>query len=670
MESPSSMRLPLTRRFLNNTNINKIKKKPRKYREAEDIRHMTIKDNRFNPIINVYIYEVASNKLPDIHNNFQLYYSFERGQQKFGNLYHDTQSKGIIYPKKYHYYVPNPDSNNPDSYNPAHLNSKYKRKHIFNINQVENDGRLYTSDILSSVPQQGGSINNLKDFYYFYKSHRTKKVDFQNNDTRKFYTSDRINDIIKTIIKAIIQTKKIHEIDEDYNCQLYNNSNEIEKRMINENDIYDERRLDEGFIYNIHLNKNDKVIIFGDFHGSFHTFYRNFLRLHLLGIIDFQNYIINDGYKIIFLGDIADRGQYALEIYYIICKFICVNNNDPNNLKIVLNRGNHEEPSQWRLEDAPLKAFGFTSELTRKIKDRNQHKIILTYMKRLLSYSSTGIVLTYHDYSNTHRYWLSHGGIPVKKEGLLSKVLKLNNDRCMSIDYYYSTTIRWADYNPEIAVTTFDGRPNICNSDLYKFLKLNNIDFIIRGHTDNNENAFLLSNSHSTNAALSPLAYKHVYPLNQINIYDINPECRNIKNKSNKIIFPPSNKIVNNPLINNINQINGPITQIRTKGWYNKKIQNNFLVSMRDTEGNPSIYATNQGRSLDFVQHQYDINVYPVLTISTNSDTGRSLNKDSFIILNMNNDDDGTMRPNSSVNNLMSDLRNHDYENLEEFKYF
>ena len=49
--------------------------------------------------------------------------------------------------------------------------------------------------------------------------------------------------------------------------------------------------------------------MFGDFHGSFHTFFRLMLRLEFSGIL--TKYKLKEGYKMVFCGDILDRGQYA-----------------------------------------------------------------------------------------------------------------------------------------------------------------------------------------------------------------------------------------------------------------------------------------------------------------------------------------------------------------------
>ena len=62
------------------------------------------------------------------------------------------------------------------------------------------------------------------------------------------------------------------------------------------------------------------------------------------GIINLKKFIINDPYKIIFLGDIIDRGIYSLDILNIIFKLI-INNNKVkklNDIKIIFIRGNHE----------------------------------------------------------------------------------------------------------------------------------------------------------------------------------------------------------------------------------------------------------------------------------------------------------------------------------------
>jgi hypothetical protein len=75
---------------------------------------------------------------------------------------------------------------------------------------------------------------------------------------------------------------------------------------------------------------------------------------------------INDGYKIVFLGDVIDRGQYSSEIVFIIFLLIYVNNLDDANgnsviekPKIYYIRGNHED-IYWSSHT------GFKDELEKK----------------------------------------------------------------------------------------------------------------------------------------------------------------------------------------------------------------------------------------------------------------------------------------------------------------
>ena len=587
---------------VNNANTLKLKNSVKHKNESN-----TINVNDANtPYIDVYIYDVASIKEP--YGQDQDFFKID-AKQKFNNLYVNYETKGIIHPMEYYYYK-NIKKQVYYQDNIINLN-----KINFDISQVYKDNRLYSSDILTSFnndeteKQSGGTMNNLKDFYKFYKHHITKHLKFENYQVNPFYNEKRIKNIIKTIRKAIIQTKKIHTNDQQIlshrcdNCNAVKNNSKSETSLINIK--YLNNILKKSHIFNITLNDDSKVVILGDFHGSFHAFFRIFLRLHYLNIINFENYIINDEYKIIFLGDIADRGQYALEIYYIICKFICKNNNDPNNLKIILNRGNHEEPSQWIQENT--RGYGFTAEITKKIPALYYNKII-SYMKKLLAYCSSGIVLTYSDETQTNRYWLSHGGIPL--EQTVEDTYKIGNKRCISLNEYKvehleigsrsTSSIRWADYiTKKSGFTSYGGRGKIPTDLLYNFLNVNNIDFVIRGHNDDYENAYLLSNYYSYNTL----------PLNNITIHKENPD--------NKFIIFPK-ETFKNPKIKEVLQTNGYVARIKTNNWYEKNSQDKkFSVKI-------------QKDSRD------DKDVYPVLTISTNSDIARTLNKDSFVILNMN----------------------------------
>ena len=259
------------------------------------------------------------------------------------------------------------------------------------------------------------------------------------------------------------------------------------------------------------------------------------------------------------------------------------------------------------------------------------------------------MTITYIDETQTNRYWLSHGGIPVSSH---NNILQIDyNKRCQLVfENKYPFSIRWGDYSSNIGNFEYDyvtHRPKISPKLLLKFLKLNEIDFAIRGHTDDLENAYLFSNISSINKK-----FDDVFPLNQQNIYDLNHENRNISDMNKKIIFPSQSMIFDNPYIPNIKQTNYPIAQIRTKNWYHN---NKYLVKMINSRHNPSKYIIQPN-----ILETSEIEVYPLLTISTNSDIARSLNKDCFAILNINSNHDGRLyyEPTSLLNELQNKSKN------------
>jgi hypothetical protein len=384
-----------------------------------------------------------------------------------------------------------------------------------------------------------------------------------------------------------------------------------------------------AYIFNISSEKNDKIIIFGDIHGSYHTFLRLFVRLHLYGVIDFVNYKINDGYKIIFLGDITDRGQYSLEIIYIISKFI-INNNSVDNLKIILNRGNHEDQHLWSVE-----RYGFFKEIDSKIpkkvinsqrpRQSDINLLIKEKIMELLYNCSTAIIINY----KKKKYWLSHGGFPIGTNDSYNfeiprnKIVFYGGFDTTSINSFVPHQIRWSDFhNDNDSNYTGEGnkgRPQIGIINLQDFLITNNINFIIRGHTDNSKNAFLLRKTYPYKNL-----FDYIFDINNIDTYMINKDNCDIRDIDNKIIFPK--ELYPNKYLDTLIQSSGPILQLRTNNW----------IDSRSYSSKAKIIDKLSNNENNFCEQQ----IYPVLTISTNSDLHRTLNNDSFIVLNFSYQND------------------------------
>lgn len=365
-------------------------------------------------------------------------------------------------------------------------------------------------------------------------------------------------------------------------------------------------------------DKFQKVIIFGDHHGSFHTFFRNMIRLHRMNIVNMNNYKINDQYILVFLGDIFDRGMYSLEILIIICKLIINNNSKDKTPKIILNRGNHENVELYMIKNNET----FWFEVSMKIEDSTVVKYLFALIDLLIGLCPSAVVVK----RGNKKWWLSHGGFPlipdnVDKNGIVRKVKDIkfvkdgvfnlyvdNKMNIAGLDISIPAQIKWNDFNyifDETVLAKINRGRNIgfqiTQTMIGNFFRENNISFVIRGHQDNYGNSLLLSSN------------------GMLDIDDLTE--KNYKN----IIYMNTDKFINDEVRN---AVYGPISRV--------VIDDNIMdgVSIGDN----------------------GIKIYPILTLSTNTDLGRSLVHDSFGIMRFDLDND-SIGDFSKENNLI-DVRN------------
>lgn len=386
-----------------------------------------------------------------------------------------------------------------------------------------------------------------------------------------------------------------------------------------------------AFLYKIYVKNNKNIIIFGDYHGSFHSFYRNMMRLHLVGALDMDTKKIHEDFILIFLGDIVDRGNYGVDILKFLFELFVVNNTE-NELKIIINRGNHEHISQ-QMKD------GFYEELTTKFKELKSfknfdHKIydkenscdmesLYCSFIKFMNISPSAILLINDECQK--KYWLSHGGFPVGEASSenIEEPFEIGHDDIIfyespnsknSFDpkkYSIPHQIRWNDFMPhdmnvleenkEILrsvlkiqdippnyiknlVNLLNSYPrvnmqrgiNLNNNHVKAFCEKNKIDFIIRGHQDICGNFCLF-----TDEGLN-------------NMFDSKFAINKIKN-----VYLNTNIVKINDVID---LRNGPVGKIvMTKNY--KNLDDNKM------------------------------DLYPVITLSTNTDINRNLVHDSFGIL-------------------------------------
>ncbi len=457
---------------------------------------------------------------------------------------------------------------------------------------VNIDSKLLTQDPLNSPHSKKNKYYKL----YKYENPKSKR----SNQIYKFDldTFERLlNSTICIYKKNLINYKPSINVDTARDSDMVkNNLINIPKHLITESFFVDvsETNDQEGYIRKINITKDDRIIIFGDYHGSFHTFFRNLLRLHIYGVLNIETYTINDNYKLIFLGDILDRGQYSLEIFEIFFRFIL---NDTNNNKIIINRGNHESSIAY--------FYGFFSEeLQNIITDFSERLNFFNKMLYFLRLCPCAIIL--HNSDTDKNYWLCHGCIP-RDNNIDCNITDLirNNRDVLRISIIKE--IMWNDPPFSAISNIYKNTPgrgngmytNIGLDRLNEFRKNTNIHFIIRGHNDYYANATLFCNK----------------PI--LNLFQPSGRVENVKffELGDKKIYRQYSQFLTNNLSTKLSlndqYIDGSVENIFMNGDWSI-----------DDEQNPS----------------KNLKVYPLLTISTNTDISRRLTCDSFIVLHTSSD--------------------------------
>ena len=330
------------------------------------------------------------------------------------------------------------------------------------------------------------------------------------------------------------------------------------------------------FIKILKPETKDKFLIIGDMHGSYHTFIRILLRLVRMNVMD-NKCVLKNNYNLIFLGDVVDRGEYAYEIVLLLFLLKIKN---PNN--VFLNRGNHEV---FELNSS----VGFKDEIIKKFSitiGERIHKIL----NSVFNYYHSALLIK--NPINGKYTYLAHGGFPTIFDGSIypafnyldsymdNKFFMLNDDIRYDLGSYTGeNSIRWNDFwghtNSKFSNRRYAMK---IGEDDIKIIKSKNIELIIRGHQDTGLNTKLI---------------KRLGTVNNLNLVD------NFTDVNEFAPFGIANKIAGNK-------------------YHCYKFSH--LITVDEHSG-------------DLLVNEQADNILPVITLSTNTDKGRDLAKDSFGIL-------------------------------------
>ena len=294
---------------------------------------------------------------------------------------------------------------------------------------------------------------------------------------------------------------------------------------------------------------NQKYIIFGDFHGSYHTFLRHLLRFRLLGILD-NKCRLQDNYHLIFLGDLIDRGNHGYELILLTFLLKIIN---PYNVH--LNRGNHEESIMNSKES-------FITEVKYKLGNIDG-SAIHTKINNILLYQHSALLIKN---PLTAKYaYLAHGGLPllnpsgtIELHPIFNTVIgggriPLTNN--IIIDNVHVevnaaginvNSIRWSDFHGGPSLVIKPSRPAIGTMILNQTDEL--IEIIIRGHQDGEYNTKLIVEGVLPSTRLGDAIFTDIKSLPTYRRADVNNDIQ-CYGFTHKITVNAANKIIVNDLV-------------------------------------------------------------------------------------------------------------------------
>lgn len=96
----------------------------------------------------------------------------------------------------------------------------------------------------------------------------------------------------------------------------------------------------------VQTKQNDKIFVWGDLHGAFHSLIRGLAELKSRGIINDNLEIQRKNVKFIFMGNIIDRSAYSIETLMTVLILL---HRNPG--KVIYMRGSHENAANWQNYD-------------------------------------------------------------------------------------------------------------------------------------------------------------------------------------------------------------------------------------------------------------------------------------------------------------------------------
>ena len=241
----------------------------------------------------------------------------------------------------------------------------------------------------------------------------TEWPEFMSGNKGSFNSLDPDDKKLFTEYDPFFAKEKLESLFEEFNLRASNEKDRMAGKGASD------------VVRKVRVKAKDEVYVIGDIHGSAHSLLRNFLRWNQKGILK-DDFTLNKTEcggtrKVCFTGDYVDRGNYGIEVWYLLLRLKLANWDS-----VFLCRGNHEDESM-------IKAYGFQSEIFMKYEKDDAENLLKTFIipafkllpLALLVGNGEGFII------------VTHGMMPLDKDGkpvtnLYNKVLR-ESQNCLRI---------------------------------------------------------------------------------------------------------------------------------------------------------------------------------------------------------------------------------------------
>ena len=313
------------------------------------------------------------------------------------------------------------------------------------------------------------------------------KIEKNGNIIYKFIIIFDLNLTIDKLKEVNLNSYCLNHDKPNLKCKLFDENKLIE--IINVvNKQYN--IINKLYIQKLTVKPSDNIIIIGDIHCNLKALIDIILDLNNKQILN-NRFILNKRNHIVFLGDMIDRGQYGIEVLFLV---LLLKYKNSKNVHII--NGNHEDLEMYT-------AYGFMNEMKTELKT-NTINLVNNFLTRI----PCAIFLQFE--GDEKYFQLCHGGIDETFNKNYNTLNFYNNIMVLNDIEYDVNGFKWSDFDLKTDYYIFNYKRDagIITGIKYTETYLNKfkIHSIISGHQDRiplgflaNENKSLYENNKTYN---------------------------------------------------------------------------------------------------------------------------------------------------------------------------